>query len=232
MHLKAREIFMLIDWRWIIIAIICALFGGLILHFGHSFQLTDPARSSISSAFFALVPVSVYIGHELERRKRENERRRQAVFTGIYLELLEFFEYIKDVEPNDKKAKPLLYIPPLSNTAWETACLSGYIRPDDEFCYKLRHIYEAKSNFIYLMNQAIEVQTKSILSQDMRKTMTSNMVNLLMNMNKSLVPFITEAKGELEKRSGISAEEVGRLQKDIKERALKFRLPSTESESA
>lgn len=223
---------MKIDWRYIIIAIIVAAFGGLVLAFGYRLALTDMARGSISGFFFALAPVILYIGYDLKKVKYENEDRRRAAFIGIYLELLEFFEYIKDLKPENERQKPLLYMPPLTSIAWDTACFRGYIRPDDEFCYKLRHIYEAKNNFIYLMNQAIDVQVKSILPQGMRKTMTFNLVNLLMNMNKSLVPFITEAKGELEKRLGISAEEVSRLQKDIKERALKFRLPSTENESA
>ena len=214
----------MIKKQYAIIAIIVATLGALTLVFGQRLGFSDVVRGAISGFIFALIAVVLHIGYDIVKSEREKEQRRRDTFIGIYLELFEFHEYLKDLF-QDEKLQELDYIPPLTRTAWNTACISGYTKPDDELCFKLRHIYAATNNFVYLMNQAIDTQVKSTISGEDKKRLTSGLISLLKNMNKSLVPFIREAMTELEKTLDISSEEIGRLQANIKEQVLKHCLP-------
>jgi hypothetical protein len=142
---------------------------------------------------------------------------------GIYLELFEILEYLKDLYQVAKPSE-VTYIPPLTRFAWETACTQGFIQPDNKFHYKLRHIYEATHNFNYLMNQAIDTRVKSTLSLNDKVTLTNGLVGLLSNMAKSLVPMLLEVKAELEKQLGLSAQEIERHQDAIRKRMQELRI--------
>lgn len=226
-RLNRREVLARVKLLYAIIAIILATLGALTLRFGECIGFDASVRGSIAGFIFALIPVIMYIGYDIAKSEREKEEKRRAIFMGVYLELLESIEYLSGIYRNDK-SKDIFYIPPLTSVAWNTACVSGFIQPDNEFYYKLAHIYLVRNNFNYLMNQAIDVRVKSTLPESERVNLTYSLIELLRKIAKSLVPLLTEVKDELERELGISAEEVSEHQKDIKERIQKLRLPDSE----
>ncbi|MFC1955824.1 hypothetical protein ACFLWZ_04770 [Chloroflexota bacterium] len=127
---------------------------------------------------------------------------------------------------DDLKGKTLMYIPPLSRVAWEEACTNGYIKPDDAFCSTLRHTYKKANNFVYLMNEAIDIKVKSTLPLEQQTAISSGLIALMENLNKSQIPLLLEAKAEIESRFNISGEEVDKIKTELRERVLKYRVPT------
>jgi hypothetical protein len=217
---------MLIDLRYSIISILVVTIGALLLVFRDRLGLPDIVVGTISGFVFALAAGMLSLGYDVAKSKRREEEKRRSIFMAIYLELLEFVAFFDGVFPKDEpQPKSIAFLPPLSRVAWEQARLNGYIRADDPFCTVLIHCFETANNFVYLMNQIIDIQWKSTRPAQERDTTTSGILRMLKKNNESLIPLLYEAKDKLETELDISSDEVERLKEEIKQKALSFRTP-------
>ena len=213
----------MVKGRYVFIAIILAVLGALTLSYGQCIGFNDLVKGGITGFIFALIPVVVHIWYDLAKKEKEIEEERKSIFLGIYLELYESLEYLGDLFQSEK-SKELTFIPPLSTTAWETACLRGYIRPQTAFGYNLRHIYEATKNFNYLMNKAVDTMISSSLPKNESQDIANGLIVLLRNIHISLVDLMKEMKIELENMLSISPDEINKRKEEIKTRIQKIRF--------
>ncbi|MGA2368976.1 MAG: hypothetical protein ABSF74_10475 [Dehalococcoidia bacterium] len=202
---------MIISRRYIVYLCILTVIAVLVLAFGQNVGFNDVVKAGISGFVFALIATVLTFGYEDAKIIKEREEKRHDIFKGMYIEVSEFSEYLKNIDVEET----LNLIPQLPHYAWDTAYTSGFIRPDDALCEKLRYVYARVSDIVYITNQTVQIRFSSNLPEKERKEILKSFRMFIQYTNKSLIPILEDVRNEIEERFEIPAGEVKKIREEL-----------------
>lgn len=202
------------------LALVLVIAAAVVYFLGGHFWPDESARAFLSGIMIALTPVVLYIGHDRAKSEQEQEKKRTAIFRGIYLEILEQYGYVKTLSDQYDKEQSvyLMYCPPIPPMAWEAAYINGYIDIQDKFCQDLRAVYSSMRNLRDIMERTLDIHFYSTLPKNVSNELISGSDQTMRQMCTSLKTAIIDTKAELEKRFNIPGDEVKRLEEEARER--------------